>query len=72
MTTTLMLEMLMTASELARYLRVNRRTLYRMLKHGQLPGIRMGGTWRFQKSDIDDWLLKLTQERASNGEGQLP
>jgi excisionase family DNA binding protein len=49
---------LMTAPELAKYLKVELRTVYRYLKDAELPAIRMGGRWRFRKEDIDRWLLK--------------
>jgi len=48
---------LMTAPELAKYLKVELRTVYRYLKDADLPAIRMGGRWRFRKEDIDRWLL---------------
>jgi len=49
---------LMTASELAKYLKVEVRTVYRYLKDADLPAIRMGGRWRFRKEDIDRWLVE--------------
>ena len=48
---------LMTAPELAKYLKVELRTVYLYIKDGQLPAIRMGGRWRFRKEDIDRWLF---------------
>ena len=53
-----MLDGLMTASELARYLKLELRTVYRYLKDGHLPAIRVGGQWRFRKREIDQWLLQ--------------
>ena len=50
-------EELMTARELAKYLKVELRTVYRYLKDAQLPALRMGGRWRFRRGDIDQWLL---------------
>jgi len=49
---------LMTAREVAKYLKVELRTVYRYLKEGQLPAFRVGGRWRFRKEDIDRWLLE--------------
>jgi excisionase family DNA binding protein len=48
---------LITAPELAKYLKVELRTVYRYLKDADLPAIRMGGRWRFRKEDVDRWLL---------------
>ena len=45
--------MILTLRELASYLRVNERTIQRMLKSGQLKGVKIGGQWRFKGSEID-------------------
>ena len=48
---------LMTTDELALYLKVNRRTIYRMLEAGELPfAIKITGNWRFRLSDVESWL----------------
>jgi excisionase family DNA binding protein len=59
-----MTDELMTAPELAKYLKVELRTVYRYLKDSQLPAIRMGGRWRFRKEDVDRWLLQQAPWRA--------
>ncbi len=45
--------MILTLRELAQMLRVNERTILRMLKSGQLQGAKIGGQWRFNSSQID-------------------
>lgn len=45
--------MILTLKELSDYLRVNERTVLRMLKSGQLQGTKIGGQWRFNGSQID-------------------
>ncbi|MBT7303404.1 MAG: PTS transporter subunit EIIA [Victivallales bacterium] len=45
--------MILTLRELADYLRVNDRTILRMLKTGQVKGAKIGGQWRFNSSQID-------------------
>lgn len=45
--------MILTLKELADYLRVHERTILRMLKAGQLQGVKIGGQWRFNGSQID-------------------
>lgn len=47
---------MLTANELASYLRVNRSTVYRLLKKGELPGFRIGSEWRFQIEEVNRWL----------------
>ena len=38
------------------YLQVNLRTVYRLIKAGKIPAVRVGRQWRFRKRDIDSWL----------------
>lgn len=49
-------EMVMTVKEVAEYLRVNQRTVYRLATDRKLPGFKVGATWRFKRSDIDGWI----------------
>jgi len=51
-----MAEDLMTSHELAEYLKVDLRTVYRYIKQGQIPKVKVGGRWRFRRSDIEAWL----------------
>ena len=45
-----------TLDELAAYLKVGKRTLYRLASHGEIPVFKVGGTWRFRQSEIDRWI----------------
>lgn len=46
----------MTVQEVADYLRVNQRTVYRLAVSRKLPGFKVGATWRFKRADIDGWI----------------
>jgi excisionase family DNA binding protein len=46
----------MTVEEVTQYLSVTRDTLYRWLRDGRVPGHRVGRTWRFDKSELDEWV----------------
>jgi excisionase family DNA binding protein len=46
----------LTTEEVLGYLKVNPRTIYRLIRSGELPAIRIGRQWRFRRSDLDDWL----------------
>jgi excisionase family DNA binding protein len=46
----------MTTEEVLEYLQVNLRTVYRLIKAGKIPAVRVGRQWRFRKRDIDAWL----------------
>jgi excisionase family DNA binding protein len=47
---------LMTLEEVAGYLRVNEKTIYRLLSEGEIPARKVGHLWRFKAAEIDDWL----------------
>ncbi len=47
---------LMTVEEVAQYLRVTTKTIYRLLKKGTIPTSKVGHLWRFDKGTIDTWL----------------
>jgi excisionase family DNA binding protein len=49
-------EVFLTTTEVLEYLHVNLRTVYRLLKAGRLPAVRVGRQWRFRKADVDAWL----------------
>lgn len=46
----------LTTEEVLDYLQVNLRTIYRLIKAGKIPAVRVGRQWRFRKQDIDAWL----------------
>ncbi|MBY0235724.1 MAG: helix-turn-helix domain-containing protein [Burkholderiaceae bacterium] len=49
-------ESVLTVKEVADYLRVNQRTVYRLAVDRKLPGFKVGTTWRFKRADIDRWI----------------
>jgi len=57
---------LMTVEESAGYLRVGKKTIYRLLKQGKIPATRVGQQWRFNKASIDKWLLQKPAETRAN------
>ena len=42
----------LTQAGLAKRLKVNSTTVYRLVRLGQLPGFKVGGQWRFNKKDV--------------------
>lgn len=47
---------LLKIGEVARYLQVRRPTIYRWVREGRIPALRVGTRWRFRKEDIDQWV----------------
>ncbi len=44
---------ILTADEVAEYLKLSKITIYKLAKDGSLPGFRVGGSWRFNKANIE-------------------
>jgi excisionase family DNA binding protein len=55
----------LTTEEVLDYLQVNLRTVYRLIKAGKIPAVRVGRQWRFRKRDIDVWLESQRPRQAS-------
>ncbi len=53
----------LTTEEVLEYLQVTQRTVYRLIKAGRSPAVRVGRQWRFRKQDVDRW-LESQQGRA--------
>ena len=47
---------LMDVDELAEYLKLQKQTIYNWLHQGKISGMKVGGVWRFDRKEIDDWL----------------
>ena len=58
----------LTTEEVLDYLKVNLRTIYRLIKAGKIPAVRVGRQWRFRKTDIDAWLQSQGGLRAETAE----
>lgn len=58
----------LTTEEVLEYLQVNLRTVYRLIKAGKIPAVRVGRQWRFRKRDIDAW-LESQRPRTARGTG---
>ena len=46
----------LTTEEVLAYLRITPRTVYRLIRSGELPALRIGRQWRFRRTDLDAWL----------------
>jgi len=58
-------ETFLTTDEVLAYLQVNLRTVYRLIKAGKIPAVRVGRQWRFRKRDLDAWLDSQRPRGAS-------
>ncbi len=57
---------LLTASDVAQYLKVNVDTVYLLIRKEGLPAVRIGGQWRFRTADVERWLqARMYQEQEA-------
>ncbi len=61
---------ILTIKEVAEYLKVTERTLYRLAQEGKVPAFKVGGSWRFQLADIEAWIAEQKEALLKNGENQ--
>jgi excisionase family DNA binding protein len=54
---------LLTTKEVAKYLKLRPETILRKIKKGEIPAIKVGGRFRFDKGQIDDWLSRKSTSR---------
>jgi excisionase family DNA binding protein len=65
-------ESFLTTEEVLEYLQVNLRTVYRLIKAGKIPAVRVGRQWRFRKRDIDAWLETQRPRGGARTAAALP
>ena len=49
-------DQVLTVKDVADYLKVNERTVYRMAASAKLPAFKVGASWRFQQTEIELWI----------------
>lgn len=59
-----MVDEILTLKEVAQYLKLAEKTTYRLAAEGKLPGFKVGGSWRFRRSDIEGWIEQ--RKRSGN------
>jgi excisionase family DNA binding protein len=47
-----------TLDEVAAYLKVGKRTVYRLAAAKKIPAFKVGGSWRFSRVEIDEWIRR--------------
>lgn len=60
-----MTDEILTLKEVAGYLKLAEKTAYRLAAEGKLPGFKVGGSWRFKREDIENWIQAQTQSGAN-------
>lgn len=61
---------ILTIDEVAAFLKAGKRTVYRLAASGKLPAFKLGGTWRFRRSDLDKWIAsRIGKAKVDYDEG---
>ncbi len=61
-------EDILTIREVADYLKVTERTLYRLVQDGKLPAFKVGNSWRFRREDLERWISEQSRGADTNRE----
>lgn len=57
---------ILTLDEVAAYLKAGKKTVYRLVQQGQVPGFKLGGTWRFRRTELDRWIAAQIADKAQD------
>ena len=57
---------ILTIKQVAAYLKVTERTIYRLAAAKKIPAFKVGGTWRFSSADIDVWIKQQSTENFND------
>jgi len=57
---------IMSLGQTAEYLRVSKITMYRNMKNGKIPSMKIGGAYRFKRSVIDSWIKQKTTSQCTD------
>jgi len=52
----------LNSEEAARFLRMHVKTALRLARQGKIPGCKVGGEWRFLRSELTEWLRGLNND----------
>jgi excisionase family DNA binding protein len=59
-----MTDEILTVKQVADYLKVNERTIYRLAAHSEIPAFKVGNSWRFKRSDLERWIAEQQADQA--------
>jgi excisionase family DNA binding protein len=62
----------LTLEQVAKLLRLHRSTVYRMVKRGEIPALKVGRVWRFSKEALDAWLRGVGRLQARGEARERP
>lgn len=67
-----MLREVLDIRQAADYLGISADTLYRYASEGTVPAFRLGNRWRFKRSLLDAWMVKMSSPKAASNVTVMP
>ncbi|MCF5911150.1 helix-turn-helix domain-containing protein [Aeromonas veronii] len=58
---------ILTLEEVAAYLKAGKRTVYRLAQEGRIPAFKLGGSWRFRRAELDNWIAASIENPHKQG-----
>lgn len=59
---------LLNAKKAAAYLELNEKTLYRLIREENIPALKLGREWRFEKNLLDEWIIQKMKKASQRPE----
>lgn len=56
---------LITIKQVAEFLNLAEKTVYRMANDGEIPAFKIGGSWRFKRSEVEEWLEQQRNKKTT-------
>jgi excisionase family DNA binding protein len=54
---------IMTIDEVSKLLKLKLKTAYAIVARGDIPAFKVGGSWRFRRSELDKWIKAQEKKR---------
>jgi len=61
---------ILTAKELGRHLKLSESTIYKLAAKGDIPGFKIGDSWRFDMEEIQSLIQEAKKERKNKKENR--
>lgn len=54
---------MLNIGEVAEYLRVSTKEVYKLCKRKSFPAVKIANSWRIPKQALDDWIIKQLKKK---------
>lgn len=57
---------ILTIRDVAEMLKLTEKTAYRLVSDGEIPGFKVGGSWRFSRKELEKWVAEQNRKASDN------